>query len=328
MKRPAARRSRLAMIVTTGLTAAGLAVLGPGLAPAEEAFACGPKDVRGIAPADAETAVALVCGAIRRESGGQGRYEVSLGTLGRIVILGVEHVDTRRTETARLDGIEEVDVAATRLARALVRGEAFASTQRVDNLLEDETRAPKVKRGSVKFAASITDVETPGFGARATGFSLGLQYATPRFALPVDLRFAFDGDDYPAQQVSLFSMSLGGRFFPGRRNVSPFVGAGLGMLWLDASEGLYPGSDAGGPYFAAESLAVAPYVEVGVEALRLHRGRVALFLRADLPLSSMESPEIVYYDWDARTNSAGPERVRPGESRYVAPVSIGVSIAF
>lgn len=328
MKRPAERRSKLAAIVTTGLTAAALAALGPGPARAEEVFACGPRDVHGIAPGDAETAVALVCGAIRKESGGQGRYEVSLGTLGRIVILGVERLDTRRTETVRLDGIEEVDVAAARLARALIRGEAFTSTQRVDNLLEDETRAPKVKRGSVKFAASITDVETPGFGARATGFSLGLQYATPRFALPVDLRFGFDDQEYPARQVGLFSVSLGGRFFPGRRNVSPFVGAGLGMLWLDANEGQYPGIEGTGTYFAAESLAVAPYVEVGVEALRLHRGRIALFVRADLPLSSMESPEIVYYDWDPRTNAPGPEKVRPGDSRYVAPVSIGVSVAF
>jgi hypothetical protein len=328
MKRPARRFPTLATIVTAGLTAAGLAGLGPAPARGEEAFACGPKDVHGIAPADAETAVRLVCDAIRSESGGRGRYEVSVGTLGRIVILSVERLDTRRTETARLEGIEEVDVAAARLARALVRGEAFTSTQRVDNLLEDETRAPKVKRGSVKFTASILDLETPGFGARATGFSLGLQYATPRFALPIDLRFAFDDNEYPARQVGLFSVSLGGRFFPGRTNFSPFVGAGLGMLWLDANEGPYPGDASGDPYFAAESLVAAPYVEVGVEALRLHRGRIALFVRADLPLSAMESPEIVYYDWDPRTNAPGPEKVLPGVSRYVVPVSIGVSVAF
>jgi hypothetical protein len=256
---------------------------------------------------------------------------VSLGTLGRLVILSVERLEPRRSETVRLDGIEEVEVAAPRLARALASGETFPATQRVDNLLEGETRPTPVKRGSVKFAAGIADVETPGFGARGTGFSLGLQYATPRFSLPVDLRFAIDDDgyDYAAPQVSLFAVGVGGRAFLSRRNVSPFAGAGLGMLWLHASEGAYPGYEgATGPYFDADTLRVAPYVEVGVEALRLHRGRLALFVRADLPLSSLESPQIRYQDWDPRTNAPGREVVIPGESRYVVPLSIGVTVAF
>jgi hypothetical protein len=181
----------------------------------------------------------------------------------------------------------------------------------------------------VKFGASVADVETPGFGARANGFSLGLQYATPRFSLPLEMRFAWDDDDYPAPDTSvdLFSISVGGRAFLSTRNVSPFVGAGIGTLWLSASES--EGGHQDYQSFYADETVVAPYVEVGVEALRLHRGRVALVVRADLPLSSLERPEMIYPGYDPRTGQpTGRDTVVPAESRYVAPVWIGLSVAF
>jgi hypothetical protein len=178
----------------------------------------------------------------------------------------------------------------------------------------------------------VADVETPGFGARASGFSLGLQYSTPRFSLPVDARFAFDdwgeGRD---SQVDFFSISVGGRGFLSKRDVSPFAGAGLGMHWLSAEKGHAQYHD-DQPYqsFYADRLVVAPYVEAGVEALRLHRGRLALLVRADLPLSSLESPEYRYHTgYDPHTGRpTGEEQVVPSESHYVAPVWIGVSVAF
>ena len=322
MRRAWRRWTTVAALITA-------AVVGPGKARAEEAFACGPRDVRGVAAADAETAVALVCRAIRRESAGVGRYEVSLGTLGRAVVLAVDRLEPPGSVTARLEGIEEVEVAAPRAARAIVRGEPFASTQRVDNLLEPETRVAPVKRGAVRFAAGVADVETAGLGARATGFSLGLQYVTPRFSLPVDLRFAFDDADYPAASAELFAVSLGGRYFTSTRAVSPFVGAGMGLLWLDATEGAFPGDDAyAARYFYGDTLQVAPYLEIGAEALRFHRGRIGIFARVDLPLSALKSPETSYSEWDPRTNAPGPERVVPGMSHYVAPVSIGVTVSF
>jgi opacity protein-like surface antigen len=317
------KRAALAVVLTVSFA--------PAAAPARavEPFQCGPKDVHGVAADDAETAAALVCGALRRESGGAGRFEVSLGTLGSAIILTVERREPSGSVSARLERLEEIEVAAPRLARALVRGEAFTSTQRVDNLLESETRSAPVKHGAVRFAASVADVETPGLGARATGFSLGLQYVTPRFALPVDLRFGLDEDRYPAARASLFAVSLGGRYFFSTRDTSPFAGAGMGLLWLDASEGAFPESAAGNAgYFAADTLQVAPYLEVGVEALRLHRGRVGLFVRVDLPLSTLKSPETRYYEWDAAADGPGSERVVPGGTRYVAPVSIGVHVSF
>ena len=71
---------------------------------------------------------------------------------------------------------------------------------------------------------------------------------------------------------------------------------------------------------------MAPYVEAGVEVMRLHRGRIALHVRADFPLSSLESREIeVWSEWDRPGSAPG---VYPAQSRYLVPVSIGLSVAF
>ena len=294
---------------------------------ADEPFRCVLKEAGGLSAVEAGTAVGLVCDDLRRESGGQGTFEIRLGVLGSLVNVTATRLDTGESISVRAGGLEEVPLASARIAEALVHHRTLASTQRVDNLLVEETREARVKRGSVKFTLGVADLESPGHGARGAGFSLGLTYATPRFALPAEMRFAWDDNAYPEPGISLFSVSLGGRGYLSKRDVSPFVGGGLGLLWLDAHGGEYPYP--GGPssgYFQAESLGVAPYVEAGVEVLRLHRGRIALHVRADFPLAALHSEEIeVWSEWD-RPGSA--PRVYPAQSRYVVPVSIGLSVAF
>jgi hypothetical protein len=51
-------------------------------------------------------------------------------------------------------------------------------------------------------------------------------------------------------------------------------------------------------------------------------------MRADLPLGSLEQPEQPIPTWDPRTNNYRYDQVLPGRSKYVVPVSIGVSVAF
>ena len=294
---------------------------------ADEPFRCVLKEAGGLSAVEAGTAVGLLCDDLRRESGGQGTFEIRLGVLGSLVNVTATRLDTGESISVRAGGLEEVPLASARIAEALVHHRTLASTQRVDNLLVEETREARVKRGSVKFTLGVADLESIGHGARGAGFSLGLTYATPRFALPAEMRFAWDDNAYPEPGISLFSVSLGGRGYLSKRDVSPFVGGGLGLLWLDAHGGEYPYP--GGPssgYFQAESLGVAPYVEAGVEVLRLHRGRIALHVRADFPLAALHSEEIeVWSEWD-RPGSA--PRVYPAQSRYVVPVSIGLSVAF
>jgi hypothetical protein len=229
--------------------------------------------------------------------------------------------------TVQVDGVEEVPTAAPRVASALVHGLGFATTQRVDNLLVEETRPARVKKGSVKFSLGVADIESLGHGARAAGFSFGLVYASPRFALPAELRFAWDDAHSGEKSFDLLSLSLGGRYFLSKRDTSPFLGGGLGVLKLDAGDG-YSGSDAAPPFYGERS-GVAPYVEAGVEMLRLHRGRVALLVRADFPMGSVKSDGIPAWSYrDEYTGRVYAEPGRPAESRYIVPLAIGVSVAF
>jgi|MudIll2142460700_1097286.scaffolds.fasta_scaffold44649_3 hypothetical protein len=330
MERPSAVRDTGKSRVVIGVVAlllAGLAVAPSG---AEEAFRCGLTEARGVPEADALTATRLLCEEMKRASAGQGRFGIVLETLGRVVVVTATREDTAASVTVRVEGVEEVPVAAGRIADALVHGLAFPATQRVDNLLEDEVKPAKTKKGSVKFSLGVADVESPGHGARAAGFSLGLLYASPRFALPAEIRFAFDDYQGGEPELDLFSISVGGRYYLSKRDWSPFVGAGLGVLRLAASEDEFSEEGYPGPeYFYADRFGLAAYVEAGVEVMRLHRGRLAFHVRADLPTWSLESEGYsVYPYWDGRGASPAPEYTVPDRSRYVVPVSIGVTVAF
>jgi hypothetical protein len=297
---------------------------------AQDAFRCELAESSGVPEADARTASRVLCDQLRQASGGRGAFAVTLGTLGTAVLVTVKREQPAASLTVELRGLEEIPSASPRIADTLVHGLAFAQTQRVDNLLEAETRPARAKKGSVKFTAGVADVESIGQGARAAGFSLGLLYATPRFALPAEMRFAWDDSDSGEPSLDLFSFSVGGRGYLSKRDVSPYLGGGVGILRLQADEGFYPYEGAeGSRYFYGERFGVAPYVEAGVEMLRTHRGRIGLQVRADLPLWSLESPATeAYAPWDGHGSYPDVLYTIPAESRYVVPVSIGVTVAF
>ena len=327
--RPASRRHRAllpAMVAAFFVLAVGSARR----VAAEDAFQCGLKLSTGIAQADAETAAGLLCDELRKESGGRGAFDLRLATLGKAVLVTATRADSRFSVTIQLAGVEELPVAAGRVARALVQGQPFSKTERVDNLIASETREPLSKKGSVKFSLGVAHIESPGHGGRGSGFGLGLAYTAPRFALPADMRFGWDDTEYGGKQLSLFSLSVGGRAYLTTRDTSPFVGAGLGYVKLSASEGAYPmTSDPRSPYFSGDRSGIAPYLEAGVEMLRTHRGRIALHVRADLPTASIRSQAVDVYSYDQRTGSpTGVARVVPEQSRYVVPVTIGLSVTF
>jgi len=315
-----------------GLLALGVAAFLVTAAPsahahADEAFRCELRESRGVPSPDAATAADLVCEELRRASGGRGAYGVALGTLGKIVVVTATREEPAGSVSVQVDGLEEVPTAAPRIADALVRGLGFATTQRVDNLLEGETRPARAKKGSVKFSVGVADVESAGHGARAAGFSLGLMYSTPRFALPVDLRFAWDDAQSGEKGLDLVSLSVGGRAYLSNREVSPFVGGGIGILRLEADDGDLSGSEGTRPFYGERSGA-APYVEAGVEMLRLHRARVALLVRADFPTGALRSEAIPAWSYRDDRGYVYEEPGYPAQSSYVVPVTIGVSVAF
>ena len=297
-------------------------------AAADELFHCVLTEAGGISAAEAGTAVGLICDDLRRESGGRGAFEIRLGTLGSLVNVTATRLDTGESISVRAGGLEEVPLASARIAEALVHHRTLVSTQRVDNLLEEETREARVKRGSVKFTLGVADLESIGHGARGAGFSLGLTYATPRFALPAEMRFAWDDNAYPEPGMNLFSVSLGGRGYLSKRDVSPFVGGGLGLLWLDAHGGRVP--------LSRRARRPATSRPTGSASLPTSRrasrccGSTAAASPSTsartFPLAALQSEEIdVWSEWDPPGSAP---RVYPAQSRYVVPVSIGISVAF
>jgi opacity protein-like surface antigen len=312
------RHATIAAALVAAATAAAPA------AHAEDSFECGLKEVAGVPEADAQTATRLLCEQLRRESGGRGAFDVSIATLGRLVLVTAARQDTRLSVTVQVDGLEELPVAAGRIAQALAHGRPFSSTERVDNLVRSETRRPLSKKGSVKFSLAVADVESLGHGARGSGFALGLAYTAPRFALPMEMRFGWDDAEYGQRSLSLFSLSVGGRAYLTTRDTSPFVGAGLGYLHLSASEGTY---DSRSGFFDGRHRGVSPYLEGGVEFLRTHHGRLALQVRADLPTGSLRGFDYGSYDWSGAYDGYGGPRTSPAR-RYIVPVAIGVCVAF
>jgi hypothetical protein len=297
------------------------------------AFRCELKQQSGLAEADARTASDLICAELRRESAGLGAYAVTLGALGQAIVVVATREDGTASLTVQVANLEEMPLAARRIAAALAHGRTLEAGQRVDNLLQSETRSPLSKKGSLKFSTGVLDIESPGFGARSVGFSLGLLYTTPRFALPVEARFAWGGTGYPDADLGLAALSVGARRYLSDRDASAFVGGGLGVLHLSAQEGTYPDAYAGGStgssrYFYDDRTTAAPYVELGLELLRLHRGRVLFQVRADFPTGALEMPAVPVTCYDPRYCDPRNDHVIPAQSRYVVPVSFGVGVAF
>jgi hypothetical protein len=303
----------------------GLAAIAAARPVVPTGFHCGAGEIRGVAQGDAQTAVEVVCEAIRRRPGATGTYAISVRSLGRQIVLGVTREDEGTSISLQLEAIEEVSAAAARVAEALVAGRPLETTQRVDNLLESETRTPLAKKGSVRFAIGVSGFSPLGHGGSGAGFSLGLTYAAPTVALPVALRFGSNQTESGGPNASFFALSAGGRRYFSKRDLSPFGGVGLSMLRLSASEGGYHADDR---YFDGTRFGVAPYLEGGVEMLRLHRAHLAFTLHVDLPLGSLRSSEYPVYTYDPRSRQERVTQVIAARSRYVVPTTFGVTVTF
>ncbi len=285
----------------------------PAGAGAEEAFSCELKQARGLDEDDAWTASELLCAELRHASSATGGYEVSLASLGRLVVVTVRRQEDGVSITVRTEGVEEIP-AAPRIARALAEDRPLADTQRVGNLLAEEAQPIRTKPGELKFLTAVANLQSPGLGSSGASVTLGMMYAGERFSLPLEARVGWGRDGDAGPSLNVFSASVGGRGYLTNRDVSPYLGVGLGLLTLDAHD------DSGNERFRARRIGFGTYLEAGVEVLRLHRARVALAVRADIPTYSLHQDAI--RDWQT-------QQIRQGaRTKYVWPVSIGVSVAF
>ncbi len=282
---------------------------------------CRLGDHEGFEEADARTAAQLVCAEIARAGASPGaHFRVSLGKLGSVTILSVAREGDTPGSTAdsreiRLQGIEEAMVAAPRIAESIVKGTPLSETEKVDNLVSQETRQPKVKPGKTHFALGLVGLLPPldqGL-TPAPGVDLDIHYETgsQQFEVGGDMRFGgAGGGGHQAVADGYFAFSVGGRWFTADTDMSPYIGSGLSWSFLSLS---LPGV-AG---LEAKNSGLGAYVDAGVQILRTHNAHLALGVRLDLPFFSLNNQNGSY--------SSSPGAVAPS-TYYYAPLSVELRI--
>lgn len=288
---------------------------------------CRLGDHEGFDEADARTAARLVCAEIAHAGAPPGtHYRVALGKLGSVTILSVAREGETPGSTAdsremRLQSIEEVMVAAPRIAEAIVKGLPLSETEKVDNLVSSETRQPKSKPGKTHFALGLVGLLPPldqGLSP-APGLDLDVHYETgsQQFEVGGSMRFGggSGGPNNPAICNGFFVFSLGGRWYSADTDISPYLGGGLSWSYLSLS---LPGQSG----FQGSGNGLGAYVDAGVQILRTHHAHLSFGARLDLPFYSVKD-DSYYYGYSA-AGSPPP----PPTSIYYAPLSLEIRLTF
>ncbi|MGH7269249.1 MAG: hypothetical protein ACREJ3_02365, partial [Polyangiaceae bacterium] len=176
----------------------------------------------GIDYNDAATATQIVCTELSRADAPlDAHYRVDLGALGTIVVLTVsrerpgEPGSTDDSRQVSLHGIEEIAIAAPRVATAIVTGVPLKDTATVENITSQEARIPKSKPTKFRFALGLL----ANFGpldenlSPSPGADLELHAETHPFEIVSSLRFGGHDNETMAVGQGFVSLSVGGRYF-------------------------------------------------------------------------------------------------------------------
>lgn len=270
----------------------------------------------GIDDVEAKVASGIVCHELSTRSNGS--FEVQLGKLnGRTLVTLVNRQDGSRVRTF-VSGLDEVDVAAPRLASSLVEAKPLVDTRNVDNVLAEETRP--AKKVATETGATMGTFVMSSFGTNAApsaGIDVGLTFRTGHFGLSGDGRLGGIGSG--ATKMGTASIDVGGRLYLTNNEWSPFIGAGVELSYFkrnaekDADE--RSGSGAGA------------FVTVGAELLRSSHVGLMAGLRLDLPFYELEQARPDMNPAYAALGYA-PAPSPPGRAIYAAPISLTVALAF
>ncbi|MBN1944809.1 MAG: hypothetical protein JW797_03995 [Bradymonadales bacterium] len=292
-------------------------------------IACLIGDHGGLPDSDAQTAAALACDELRRlgvavgqpvteAPGATQAYRVNTQRLGRIVMYELVYespvgtpVDNRRLQLAN---IEEIPVAAPRLAQALVQGVPIEQTADVESLVGQETRQPGEMPGDTYWGIGIVGLGMVGtdiFGAPGVVFRFF--YEATRYAVGSDILFAGgspSGDD----NGIFFSWGVGGRYFFNRGNIGIFAGGGFAWDTLATYRG---GDEEYEDQWEGVDTGVGFYGEGGVEFFRMYGSRLLVMLRVDVPFFSLEEERYL-----------SESDITLKDSNYVLPISLSVTYAW
>lgn len=257
-----------------------------------------------ISEGDAETVAAIVCGEIRKlgvQGLGEPRtdamdasevYRVSMRPLGQTIFLSLSHERNSSLvyeSQLTLREIEEVPVAAPRLAEAVVTQKSVSRTASVDSLVGEETRRYGKKYGEFFFDFGILGLAVPNTDViGAAGFTFGGAFETEDFAVLSDFRFA--GGEPSDDEASFVAVGVGGRYYLSESNWAPFLTGGLTFTSVSVSRAGKSDDDWGESH---QQSGLGSWVGIGVQALRHYRSRLTLDVRADLPFFELGGEHFV-----------------------------------
>ena len=191
------------------------------------------------------------------------RFVLSLGRLDQKVLITLADVVPPATvpefaATHAAASLDEADIVVPRLVRAVLQREPFESTARVGTVTAQESAPLRSRPGEGLFVI--------GIGLEPLGGSIGWSYEARRFRLGVLAQGA-------GEHGSFFG--LDGAWLPYDGNVSPYLGAGLGVV-----DGI-------------DEAALGTKLEVGVEFFRLHGVRLMAGVGAIIPFESFPGEDRV-----------------------------------
>jgi hypothetical protein len=187
-------------------------------------------------------------------------FAFRFGRLEKKVLMSLEELEPpggASVHVARLtaSSLDESDTVVPRLVRAVLGRESVQEGQRIATMTDQETQPFKKKPGEGLFIL--------GVGVAPLGASIGWSYEARDWRLGVLLQGAENDPGF---------FGVEGAWIPLDGNISPYVGAGLGVVWA--------ANDAGGS-------ALGTKLEVGAEFFRLHGVRLFAGVSAVIPFEDL-----------------------------------------
>jgi hypothetical protein len=281
-------------------------------------------------PDSARTAARLVCDALRQRgadvsadvgdgTGASAAYVVNIEQLGSIFYLGASYQEplgvSKRSRRMSIYGLEEAEVAAPRLAEALLDEKSTEANVTYDSVVGSEQRVNAKKSGEFVVGLGLAAVSTPAAQTyMGPAFQLFGFYETRSWGIGVQGHVG-DAAIQPHQTSFYSSFSVGARYYLSDEDLTPLLGGGLALSHMSESKNGDIGVSGGG---------TSAYLEAGIEAFRLHKTHFIATLRADLPFYKLSSGDADSCYDNGCSNSVLP----PQNTRYEVPILLNVGIGF
>lgn len=177
-----------------------------------------------------------------REAGASAAVFGSVATLGEKVIVTVDVVEANgepaHSERMSIDRVEELDIVATRIARAITTNQPVAATAELGSITTKETEVEKRRHGLSGIAIGVGALlPARGYAEVPVGmaFDLAWWYEAPSFAIGPRVGIRFQPDLDSDDTFIEIPIDIGAYYVMGLGDFAPFFGGGAGVRYIHDS---------------------------------------------------------------------------------------------